>query len=157
MWAAVPKKKKAKRSAPEPQPVTDASGDPEEEAEEQVKSVTLPTAEASGYAMSQRSHTVSLYSPSHCLALSRSHTESPSLSHQLPHGYFLCRRLTPSRFIPRTCNLTAVCRSWSVGGRNTQDTRRNPSNGRTGGTRPKTEADQLWREAPSSSSCSRQA
>ena len=32
---------------------------------------------------------------SHCLALSRSHTESRSLSHQLPHGIFLCQRLSP--------------------------------------------------------------
>ena len=35
------------------------------------------------------SHTISLYSLAHCLAalaLSRSHTESRSLSHQLPHG-----------------------------------------------------------------------
>ena len=49
-----------------------------------------------------RSHTISLYALSHCLALSRSHTESRSLSHQLPHGIFLCQRLTPSRFIPHT-------------------------------------------------------
>ena len=49
-----------------------------------------------------RTHTISLYSRSHCLALSRSHTESRSLSHQLPHGIFLCQRLTPSRFIPHT-------------------------------------------------------
>ena len=40
------------------------------------------------------SHTISLYALSHCLALSRSHTESRSLSHQLPHGFFLCQRLT---------------------------------------------------------------
>ena len=33
-----------------------------------------------------RSHTISLYSLAHCLALSRSHAESRSLSHQLPHG-----------------------------------------------------------------------
>ena len=49
-----------------------------------------------------RSHTISLYSLSHCLALSRSHAESRSLSHQLSHGIFLCQRLTPSRFIPHT-------------------------------------------------------
>ena len=49
-----------------------------------------------------RSHTISLYALSHCLALSRSHTESRSLSHQLPHGIFLCQRLTSSRFIPHT-------------------------------------------------------
>jgi hypothetical protein len=49
-----------------------------------------------------RSHTISLYSLSHCLALSRSLTESHSLWHQLPHGIFLCQRLTPSRFIPHT-------------------------------------------------------
>ena len=111
-------------------------------------------------------HTASLYLVltlsrsilfSHCLALSRSHTESVSLSHKLPHGVFLCQRLTPSRFIPRTCNLTAVWHSWSVSGRNAQDTRRNPSNGRTGWARPKTEADQLWWEAPGSSNCSGQA
>ena len=35
---------------------------------------------------SSRSHTISLYSLAHCLALSRSHAESRSLSHQLPHG-----------------------------------------------------------------------
>ena len=45
---------------------------------------------------------ISLYSLSHCLALSRSHAESRSLSHQLSHGIFLCQRLTPSRFIPHT-------------------------------------------------------
>ena len=49
-----------------------------------------------------RSHTTSLYSLSHCLALSRSHVESRSLSHQLSHGIFLCQRLTPSGFIPHT-------------------------------------------------------
>ena len=32
-----------------------------------------------------------------CLTLSRSHTESRSLSHQLPHGVVLCQGLTPSR------------------------------------------------------------
>ena len=53
-----------------------------------------------------RSHTISLYSLSHCLALSRSLTESRSLSHQLPHGIFLCHRLTPSRFIPHTPDLS---------------------------------------------------
>ena len=43
-----------------------------------------------------RSHMISLYALSNCLALSRSHTESRSLSHQLPHhdGIFLCQRLT---------------------------------------------------------------
>ena len=49
-----------------------------------------------------RSHTISLYSLSHCLALSRSLTESHSLWHQLPHSIFLCQRLTPSRIIPHT-------------------------------------------------------
>jgi len=49
-----------------------------------------------------RSHTISPYALSHCLALSRSHTESRSLSHQLSHGIFLCQRLTSSRFIPHT-------------------------------------------------------
>ena len=51
-----------------------------------------------------RSHTISLYALSHCLALSRSHTESRSLLHQLPHhdGIFLWQRLTSSRFIPHT-------------------------------------------------------
>ena len=49
-----------------------------------------------------RAHTISLYSLSHCLALSRSLTESHPLWHQLPHGIFLCQRLTPSRFIPHT-------------------------------------------------------
>ena len=38
-------------------------------------------------------------SGSHCLALSRSHTESRSLSHQLLHIVWLCQRLTPSHFV----------------------------------------------------------
>ena len=62
-----------------------------------------------------RSLTISLYALSHCLALSRSHTESRSLSHQLIHGFFLCQRLTPSResrFIPHTSDLhLIVCRA----------------------------------------------
>ena len=49
-----------------------------------------------------RTHTISLYSRPHRLALSRSLTESRSFWHQLPHGIFLCQRLTSSRFIPHT-------------------------------------------------------
>ena len=58
-----------------------------------------------------RSHTISLYSLSHCLATSRSHTESRSLLHQLPHGIFLCQRLTPSRFIPHTSDCVSCDRT----------------------------------------------
>ena len=47
-----------------------------------------------------RSHPISFDSLSHRLALSRSHTEARSISHQLSYGIFLCQRLTPSRFIP---------------------------------------------------------
>ena len=59
-----------------------------------------------------RSHTISLYSLAHCLALSRSHAESRLLSHQLPHGtrYHPLSTSHTVSFYPECIRLT-VCRA----------------------------------------------
>ena len=60
-----------------------------------------------------RSHTISLYALSHCLALSRSHTESRSLLHQLPHhdGIFLAA-LATSHIVSLHSPYIWLCVAW---------------------------------------------
>ena len=57
---------------------------------------------------STRSHSVSLYSLSQCLALSRFHIESRSLSHQLPPGVFLFYHLALFRIHLTVCRATGL-------------------------------------------------